>query len=330
MKSIQIFTEEESHITSIIKSRLQSQKNIFEYNLVDKTEKSLVKLADSISGYPSIFGEQQIGNHYRTLETLVENLCSKEDIHLLMSTPTKAILGRSFTMAKLNFFLLMSYLCKERYEICEMELNLKKIIRQNVFSILSEDVFISIISDFSLSNEIRRQAAFMLATIWENRIYHGVEKITPLLSELWEARLDFIPAYGTMVGVSEISTFIMRLNPDFIEFINDDDFSDDANKSLMEYLMELSFEELIEIQQYMTQNSQSLFKSSDIEKILKGKREYEVKNFDDPREMYNFYIRRQEKTIIRKKLNLPGPKRTIEEYIISFMLKKKIIRSVAS
>jgi hypothetical protein len=80
----------------------------------------------------------------------------------------------------------------------------------------------------------------------------------------------------------------------------------------------------------MAQNSQSLFKSSDIEKILKGKREYEVKNFDDPREMYNFYIRRQEKTIIRKKLNLPGPKRTIEEYIISFMLKKKIIRSVAS
>lgn len=325
MKAIQVFTESEENITHQIKGVLRKTGALEDFQKVEDTHSSLIILADSISRYPSIFQDQHLGLHLRTVETLVQNLCAHPDLNLVLNTPTKAILGRGFSIAKINFLLLMSYLCNDNEGLCSKLDEIMDIVRHNVFSIMTEDVFISIIADSSIDINIRKEAGFFLAKIWEQRVYRGVDEISPVLNNLWKTRIHFTPAYGTMAGISEITTFCSRSNPEWIKFIEDEDFTDDTLEALREYLMGLSHEEMLSIHGYMERNSIQSFSHDRIIDMLGREKSYTMMNYDDPREMYHFYARRRENAIFRRKSMIEGPAKTIEEYLICYMIKRGMI-----
>ncbi len=326
MRTIQVLSETEENITHQIKSVLRKTGALEDFQRVEDTHSSLIILADSISRYPSIFQEQHLGPHMRTLETLVQNLCTNPDLNLVLNTPTKAVLGRGFSIAKINFFLLISYLCNDNEGLCSRLDEIADIITHNVFSVMAEDVFTSIVADESIDDCIRREAGFFLAKIWEFRIFRGVEEIAPVLSNLWKSRINFIPAYGTLAGISEIATFCSRSNPEWTSFISDDEFTDDTLASLREYLMGLSHEEMLSIQEYMERNNIPSFNREKIEEMLGHNKSYTMLNYDDPREMYHFYARRKENAMFRKKSRINGPSKTIEEYLICYMFRKGMLR----
>lgn len=326
MKAIQVFSESEENITHQIKAMLRKTGADNDFQRVNDTHASLIILADSISRYPSIFEDQHLGLHQRTVETLVENLCAHPDLNLVLNTPTKAVLGRGFSIAKINFFLLMSYLCNDNEGLCSKLDEITDIITHNVFSIMTEDVFTSIISDPSVDIEIRKETGYFLAKIWEHRVYKGVEEISPVLTNLWKTRRHFTPAYGTLAGISEIATFCSRSAPEWNRFIEDDDFTDDTLESLREYLMALSHEEMLSIQDYMERNAVASFNHEKIKEMLGRNKSYMMINYDDPREMYHFYARRKENAIFRKKSRINGPAKTIEEYLICYMIRQRVIR----
>jgi hypothetical protein len=326
MTAIQAFTSPEKNIIVHITDMLRKKDAIDDYVRVDETHLSLLILAESISRYPSILQDQHLGQNRRTVDTLVQNLCSHPNLNLALNTPTKAVLGRGFTIAKINFFLLVSYLCSSDEGLCMMLDEIKDIITYNVFSMMTEDVFISIVSDGSIDYETRIEAGYFLTKIWENRIYKGIEEISPVLNNLWKNRLNFIPAYGTLAGISEIATFCSRSNPEWNRFIEGDDFTDDTLESLREYLMGLSHEEMLMIQDYMEKNSISSFNRDNINEMLGRNKSYTMINYDDPREMYHFYSRRNENAVFRKKSRIQGPTKTIEEYLICYMIRRGMIR----
>ena len=305
---------------------LRKSGGIDDFHMVEDTHSSLIILADSISRYPSIFHQQAMGIHLRSVETLVESLCENPDISFILNIPTKAILGRGFTIAKINFFIMLSYLCREHSLLCPSGNEIRDIITRNIFSILAEEVFISIISDPSINKEIRTETGFLLAGIWEQRIYGGIEEFIPVLSDIWRARINFTPAYGTMAGISEIAKFCIATNSVWINFMEDKDFNDDSLESLREYLMGLSHEEMTEIENYMAANSITSFRHEHINGMLGRKKSYHMENHDDPREMYQFYVRRKNNAIFRKKGHIKGPTRTIEEHLICYMIHRGIIK----
>lgn len=326
MKTIQVFSEAEENITHQIKAMLRRTGAADDFRRVDDTHSSLIILADSISRYQSIFQDQHLGLHQRTVETLVENLCAHPDLNLVLNTPTKAVLGRGFSIAKINFFLLMSYLCNDNEGLCSKLEEIADIITHNVFSIMTEDVFTSIIADTSVDTGTRMEAGYFLARIWEHRVYRGVDEISPVLTNLWKTRRHFIPAYGTMAGISEIATFCARSDPEWDSFIEDDDFTDDTLESLREYLMGLTHEEMLSVQDYMERNSISSFSHEKINEMLGRSKSYMMINYDDPREIYHFYARRRENAVFRKKSGISGPSKTIEEYLICYMIKRGMLR----
>jgi len=325
VKKIQVFTEKEENLIHNIKTMMRQTHKNEEYNMVSETQSSLIILADSISRYPSIFGIQHLGQNERSIDTLVENLCNHREIDFVLNTPTKAVLGRSFTVAKINFFLMLEYICRSSNGLCSMDHDIKFMVTHNVFSLMAEDVFTSIISDETLDIGERKEAAYLLARIWEFRIYKGVEEFAPILVNLWKSHIDFIPAYGTMAGISEITSFCLKSHPQWLSFIQDEDFTDDTLKSLLEYLMGLSHEEIEKIKYYMEKNSIKTLTREQIDEILSSRKTYKVNDYYDPREMYNFYIKRRENANFRKKSKIPGPQKTIEEYVMCYMLKKGII-----
>ncbi len=330
MKTIQVFSETEELIISETKKMLQNSGDLKDIKIIEETLLSLEMLAQSISHYPSLLNQQVLGKHSRSLETLVQNLCAHTGLNLLLNTPTKAVLGRGFTIAKMNFFILISYVCADYLHLCSGRDNIRKVISLNVFSIMAEEVFISIISDDKLSIDLRTKSGFLLAKIWEHRIYKGIEELEPILTDLWISRQSFTPSFGTMQGISEITSFCTGRNPMWLNFLEDSEFNEDILDALKEYLMGLSYEEMIKIEDYMEAESINSFNMSDVERVLEQSKSYPMNDYHDPREMYHFYARRKNNAMFREKSCVRGPKSTIEKYIICYMLKHGIITGIGN
>jgi len=126
--------------------------------------------------------------------------------------------------------------------------SIHQIISMNIFAIMAEDVFISIVSDMDISVTVRESAGLLLTKIRENRIFPGVNDFAPILNELREKRKNFLPSFGTMAGVTEITGFCQKNNRLWISFFKDDEFNEDRLESLKEYLMGLTYEEILKIQ----------------------------------------------------------------------------------
>ena len=325
MKSIKIYNEEEQKIIDNLIHLLRKTHDSRDYMRLTDTLSAINRLAESIALYPSLLDPQLLGTHSRTLDTLVDNICQHRGLDLELNTPTRAILGRNFAIAKMNLFLLMSYLCRDFENLCEKHKHIKQIIYNYVFSLMAEDVFISIISDLDTKTEIRRHAARLLAGIWETRIYTGVQELSPMLIDLWMSRLAFNPSYGTMIGITEITKFCTMTNPAMIDFISGCEFNNDLLESLREYLMGLSYRELMKVRDFMRKNSLDSITSGGIEKILGGKRSYPVHDTDDPREIYHFYARRNDNAQYRSRSGIDGPKKTIEEYMVIYLIENSMI-----
>ncbi|MBP6290700.1 MAG: hypothetical protein KA407_03560, partial [Spirochaetes bacterium] len=115
MKDIIIFTSDEEklveHIVQAIESKYQT-----EYILIEKHKEALRSLATSISLYPSLLDSQRLQNQKRTVQSLLDTLCSRSMPDMILHIPTKAILGRAFTIAKINFFIMLWYIARDKDE----------------------------------------------------------------------------------------------------------------------------------------------------------------------------------------------------------------------
>lgn len=325
IRKIEAFTESEKEVVDRIRNMIKKMGYPDDHAGIESTCYSLISMADLISMYPSLLGNQNLGEKSRSVETLVQTLCSSRNLDLLLHTPTKAVLGRSFTIAKINFFLLLSYLCRDIKELREEEDSVHEIISMNIFAIMAEDVFISIVSDMDISATVRESAGLLLTRIWENRIFLGVNDFAPILNELWEKRKNFLPSFGTMAGVTEITSFCQKNNSLWISFLEDDEFNEDRLESLKEYLMGLTYEEILKIQSFMESEKIPVLDQTGISKILDSAGSYFMKDYNDPREIYHFYTRRKENSDFREKSLIAGPKKTIEEYIMCYLLKRNMM-----
>ena len=251
MKNLIVFTKKEEQIISQLKAILKSNNRSEEIQTVVNNEKALIELAESISLYPSIMSKQNLMGISRTVDTLINNLCIHEIPDKIFHMPTKAILGQGFSIAKINFFLMLHYLAGEIPDLVKNTESIFNIIENNVFTIMAEDVFISLISDKNISLEIRANAGYRLANIWEFRIYKGINEFVPILNNIWHAREKLKPAYGTMIGISELFRLTQNSDSIWLAFLQKDDISQDEVESLQEFLMELSYEEMNLISEYM-------------------------------------------------------------------------------
>ncbi len=324
MKTIVTLSEKETNLIYGIKKTLSLNEKFKDIQIIENNESALSELARCISLYPSILGEQHIGNTTRSINTLVDNLCIKDSLDLALHIPTKAILGQGFSVAKINFFFLLNYTIDENnfpdHEILKSEL--KNLIYRYVFTIMAEEVFLSIIADKRVSYHIRSNAAYLLANIWEYRIDHGVKEFTPILNNIWKAREKLKPAYGTMLGISELFKLSEDSGDVWLEFFHRDDMKHEEIDSLQEFLMGLSFEEMELLARHMDKNAKSCLTEYEINDILNENKIYPPYKTDDPREIFRSFRHRKKNANFRELADIEGPKKTIEEYLMIYLLSR--------
>ncbi len=323
MTNIIVFNDKENKLIQEVIDIIKNKKPE-EAEYITKRVNSLEDLAKTVSSYPSFQKTMKIGNSTFSIDTLIDLICRIDFVDQIMYLPTKVILGRSFVVAKINFLLMLKYEAESIRKLKKYIGPIEEFVTMNIFAMMSEEVYLSLIQQKDIDIEIRTRAAVHLMNIWEYRLTQSAEEFAPILSSLWQSRKKMKPIYGTMMGTIEIFQIAKGIDPIWFDFIGDSENDDSVFQALEEFIFNLTYEELCSIRKIMSEKNIGSISKEKIESLLHIDNFYSTFKEADPREMLSFYKQRKKNTIYRMRSKLPGPYKTIEEHILLFMLKKEV------
>lgn len=286
-----------------------------------RMEENLRQLAESFSSYPSILDQRSLGHEVHSMDTLIEVLYRDGCDHTIL-LPTKVIVGRSFVVAKFNFFGFLLYLCDRYAVLAEHRAGLQRIWEYAVFALLVEDVYQVIIErGRSYDPRVRRQAAVDLIQMWEYRFDRHVNGYASTIVDLWRARKRIAPAFGTMLGTMELVTLSSMLPGLWYEFIHDHGETEEVMQALEEFIFGMVYEDILHVRQEMRDQNIASVNRDRLEQMLGPDSHPREINTTDPREMYRFFQRRSRELMRRRLAGGPGPRRTLEEVLLVYLIQ---------
>lgn len=321
MKKIIIFNQEENDLIQYYLEVVKRQRPKVAANIKNNIE-VLIKCTDVISQYPPVFGRQYLGGELRSLNTLLKTIYNQEDTGRIMYIPTKAVLGRAFLISKINFLYKLKYLADSISGLKNQIAIILDHITANIFTIMGEEVFYSIAKDKSIPLKIREKAGLRLVNIWEHWVDQGIKDYAPILNSIWAARKTIRPKFGTLIGVSEFYHLSETVDAIWFDFLKKAD-SKDVFQALEEFIFNLTYEEIEILRKEMKKRKLLSINREDLALILRKDHFYPDFDEADPREMYRFFLRRQNNAEFRRRSGLPGPKITIEKHLICYILSTK-------
>ncbi|NPE31907.1 hypothetical protein HNV12_28900 [Methanococcoides sp. SA1] len=322
MATMVVFTNEENEFIQSILEIIRKKKPD-EADYISNRLMSLHALANTVSSYPSFQSTRKIGNSTFSIETLIDMICRMDFADQVMYVPTKVILGRSYVVAKINFLLMLKYESEAIRKLKKIAPDVENLVTMNIYALMSEEVYLSLIQEKDIGMDIKTRAAVRLMNIWEYRLSQSAEDYAPMLSSLWESRKHLSPIYGTMMGMTEMLQMARNIDPVWFDFIGSSENDDSVFQALEEFLFNLTYEELEKIRENMLENNMSSIDKKNIKSLLCVEHFYSTFQKADPREMLRFYKQRKKNAVYRERARIPGPTKTIEEYILLFLLKKE-------
>lgn len=287
----------------------------------------LVRLRKVATSYTSIIRSHSVAGELRDVHTLANAICRSDPYSIEAFMPTRAVVGRSYLVAKFNFFRLLVRICRhympddqKRRELMD---ELGYYVRGSVTSIIAEDVLVSIASDDGQDMELRRKAIYLLADLWEHRTLRSVNDFFPLLCSVWDAKARVTVSYGTLAGTSELLTLMREgCDPAVIEHFTSDQISEDERQALMELVFNATYEELETMRRYMERNRMNLLGPDDVAQIFNVPLSKLHQTTATAEDMFFTFRERQVIAYQRKIKDLSGPKKTAEEYLMIYYLQQ--------
>ncbi len=299
-----------------------------EKNAPDRLERIQVRIRDltllakSIASFPSLLERANTTTSTRTPRELIESLISyQEDGDTLLHLPSKAILGKGFLVTKIHTFFSMSKLA-QRYALMS-EKEVKEYADETIsmmFNLMAEDVYMNLLKDRSLSIDLRRELATALIILWEHRSDQTISDIAPVLQSVWSARRMLAPAFGTMMGTSELLMVTMQMDEQWNSFIREKLSDVDVTQAMEEFLFGVSYEQILRLKAILREQGVKSIGRDEVSNYL-GERVKTDINLDY-RDFYLLYTVRRDNARARQRLHLEGPKNTLEDHFIRFVMEK--------
>lgn len=279
----------------------------------------LQDLASSIAKFPSLLEHHELAGGTRTRQTLINSLLKHlDDSDRTLRLPSKAVLGKSLLVAKThtlsNLANSAKYLGKEFDSIAkalDTETNL------SMFSLLIEDVYLNLISDTTQPIEFRSEWALSLLLLWEHWNDQNSEAVAPVLQKVWTARRKLAPAFGTMMGTSELLLISMQMDDEWISFIKQKMGSDGVSQAMEEFLFGISTEQIQTLRTILKTKGIPAIGRDEVSKFL-GEHVKADAGLDY-RDFYSMYTVRRDNARCRARMKLEGPHKTLEDYFIQFV-----------
>lgn len=278
------------------------------------------RLVANIAHFPSLLEQQIIMGETRTQHTLAEGLLTHRDGDKMLHLPSKAILGKGFLVTKYHTFIAMYRIAvtagMDKKDYQEVYNTASAIL----FTIMLEDVYLDLIDDQTLPLDIRRQIAFSLIVLWEHRYDPTVTDAAPVLQAVWEARRNLAPAFGTMVGTSELLLISIQMDENWTAFLREKLKDTDVSQAMEEFLFGLSYEQIQTLRNILRERGIAAIGRDEISSFLE--QEVKIDVASDLRDFYMQYTVRRDNARARKRLKIPGPHNTLEDHYMRFILEK--------
>ncbi len=316
---IVVLTPEEKKLVNESLDAIQAiSREDFENLMARLTD--LEKLVASIARYPSLLQRQIMSSsEVSTQHTIAESLLKQKDGEKTLYLPTKAILGKGFIVAKFQVFAAIS---KVAHQYCLEKSLLDRLSEQTIvimFTLMAEDVYLSLLDDVTIPLDIRRQISYSLVILWEHRSDQNVADIAPVLGKVWNARRKLAPAFGTMVGTSELLLMSIEMDDTWYKFISKKLGDPDISSAMEEFLFGLTYEQIQKLKTMLLEKGISAIGRDEVASFLGIKIETYYES--DPRTFFTQYSIRRDNARARRRMNLPGPHGTLEDYYTRFILE---------
>ena len=291
--------------------------------LLEKRLHDVEQLAVSIAKFPSLLERTYLTSSVRTPEALIENLVShQEEGDTTLHLPSKAILGKGFLVSKIHTFYSMSKLAKNYAMMSEKEV--KAYTDETVtlmFTLMAEDVYMSLIHDTSIDISLRKTIANALIVLWEHRSDQTIADIAPVLQEVWSARRTLAPAFGTMMGTSELLLVSIQMDEQWTAFIKEKLGDSDVSQAMEEFLFGLSYEQILKLRGILKNQGVKAIGRDEVSVYLGERVKTDISL--DYRDFYLLYTVRRDNARARQRLGVAGPKKTLEDHFIRFVMERQ-------
>ena len=282
---------------------------------------SLEALAQSVARFPSLLERHELIGGTRTPTSLIDSLIDHQDVgDATLQLPSKAMLGKGLLVAKMHT---LSSFAKYTHHIPELKKYSKAFDTETVssmYSLLIEDVYLNLIRDPSQPMEFRRQWALSLLLLWEHWNDQGSAQVAPVLESVWMARRRLAPAFGTMMGTSELLLISMQMDDQWIAFIKQKLGEPGVSQAMEEFLFGISFEQINTLRTILKEKGIPAIGRDEVSKFL-GEHVKSDAGLDY-RDFYAKYTVRRDNARSRTRLKLNGPHKTLEDYFIQFVTEQ--------
>jgi hypothetical protein len=277
-------------------------------------------LGNVISRYPSIRETQMVRGEVRNEEKLIETICTFAHPSRSLYSPTRVVAVRSYLVAKSHAFTMLAILVRDNDELY---IPVRRIIFSIICTLMIEEVYFSCLNDSSFSDTIRFRLADDLVTLWDSGVDPRALQHLPALEALWTARDAAPPSFGTMDGSSEMVRISIELGDDWHHFLIEQISNEETRYALEEFLFGLSYEEILEVRSRLSRFGISAVGNDEVRSYLGSNPAYTIVDDVDPRYIYNFYVDRRDAAQLRKRMNAPGPKKTLEEIYLKYRIARE-------
>lgn len=311
-----------------------------------KRMNDLQRLAVSIAEFPSLLTKAKLTSETRTPQDIIELLVNPKSDYgrTFIQLPSKATLGKGFLTAKLHTFSSLAKLAVQVNQNAEAQTKLSpdpeasfneeepatissKLIQafkdetaSMMFLLLAEDVYLNLVKDESLDIDFRRQLGTSLLLLWEHRADQNISDISPVLTAVWKARRTLAPAFGTMMGTSELIMFSFQMDEVWSKFIRTQLEITEVNQAMEEFLFGISYEQIQKLKRLLREKGIGSIGRDEVSKFLEEDVKTDVSG--DYKDFYTQYSIRRGNAQARKRLHLEGPHRTLEDHFIRFVMEQ--------
>ena len=282
---------------------------------------SLEALAQAVARFPSLLERHELIGGTRTPTSLIDSLIDHQDVgDAILQLPSKAMLGKGLLVAKMHT---LSSFAKYTHHIPELKKYSKAFDTETVssmYSLLIEDVYLNLIRDTTQPIEFRREWALSLLLLWEHWNDQGSAQVAPVLESVWMARRRLAPAFGTMMGTSELLLISMQMDDQWIAFIKQKLGEPGVSQAMEEFLFGISFEQINTLRTILKEKGIPAIGRDEVSKFL-GEHVKSDAGLDY-RDFYAKYTVRRDNARSRTRLKLNGPHKTLEDYFIQFVTEQ--------
>ena len=317
-KGVVFLTDHETSLVEEALALLAAEKsNTNETDLVKQRFDCLKLFGEAITLYPSIRESQTLRGYVRDEQELIKVLAELAPSAHLLRIPARIQAVRSFLVTKFHAF---SLLFKLLIPDTRLHGDIRAVLFSIMFTIMVEDVYFSSLNDPTIPKEIKFHLADELVSLWDSGAEHAMIRHFHFLEALWIARNDSPPSFGTLDGTSEIIRLSFDLEKDWHNFLLNQTGNEETKWALDEFLFGLSYEELISVRSRLKRFGIAAVDLNEIRTYLGSAPAYTMMENSDPRLIYDFYIDRKEAAKLRKRLENPGPGKTLEEIYLKYRI----------